>query len=134
MQQNPYSSEKIDQQMMVMAIHNLRKAVVAAGGVLNLYSREAGAKLTRPGEAQYIAELVEGMQQSGRKMLHCIDEILAATDKANSAEEFGVGLRHDGNSFPVVQQSVPYVIAGGEYAHGDFAGEHPVSPPAWWNM
>ena len=134
MQQNPYSSEKIDQQLMAMAIHNLRKAVDAAGGVMTLYSREAGAKSTRPGEAQYIADLADGMQQYGKKMLQCIDEILAATDKTNSAVGFNTSLHPGGNSYPVVPKQVPYVIAGGEYAHGDFAGEHPVSPPAWWNM
>ena len=134
MQQNPYSSEKIDQQLMAMAIHNLRKAVDAAGGVMSLYSREASVKFTRPGEAQYIAELVSGMQQSGRKMLRCIDEILAVTDKADSDVEFDANLHSGVNGFQAVQKPVSYVIADGEYAHSDFAVEHPVSPPSWWNM
>ena len=135
MTQNHSNSGKIDRILMTMAIHNLKKAVIAAGGVLNLYSQEANKKLMYTSEAKYIADQVAGMQLAGRNMLLCIDEILVTMEKTNtSLESYRADTQSADGGYPVASKQAPHVLANGKYANSEYACELPVSPPNKWNM
>lgn len=117
MKQNLTQPEEIDQILMTMASHDLKKLVVAVGGVLEMHLQEAHKKIIRASEAPCIPDSVADMQHASRDVLLCIDEILAALDTASSGiEPLRVIMQHVNENCLIMQKQISHVAANGEYA------------------
>ena len=117
MKQNPTQPEEIDQILMTMSSHDLKKLVVAVGGVLEMHLQKAHKNIIRAREVSCIAGSVADMQHANRDMLLCIDEILAALDTASSGiEPLRVIMQHVNESCLIVSKQASHVAANGEYA------------------
>ncbi|OGS76391.1 MAG: hypothetical protein A2Z94_06040 [Gallionellales bacterium GWA2_55_18] len=117
MKQNLTQPEEIDQILMAMSIHDLKKLVAAVGGVLEIHLQKAQKNIIRASEAPCIADSVADMQHASRDVLLCIDEILATLDTASSGiEPLRVIMQHVNESCLIVSKQISHVAANVEYA------------------
>lgn len=116
MEQNLDQTRELDQLLMAMAGHDLRKVVIAMGGVLNTYLQEVHGQCQHTGEASYIAKRATDMKQAGKDMLLCIDEILAALEKTGAANAAlkSVAAHMDAH-YPAEPVKPLYIAANGQY-------------------
>ena len=120
MKQNLTQPEEIDQILMAMACHDLKKLVVAVSGVLEMHLQEVHKKMAlHAGGTPCIDDSVADMQHASSDVLLCIDEILAALDTASSGiEPLRVIMQHVTESCLIMPQQVPHVAANMGYAKG----------------
>jgi hypothetical protein len=119
MKRNLTQPEEIDQILLTMASHDLKKLVVAVSGVLEMHLQEAHKKIICASEAPCIADSMAGMQQASIDVLSCIDEILTALDTASSGiEPLRVIMQHVNEGCFIVPKQVSHAAANGEYAKG----------------
>ena len=117
MKQNLTQPEEIDQILMAMSIHDLKK-LVAVSGVLEMHLQEVHKKMAlHAGGTPCIDDSVADMQHASGDVLLCIDEILAALDTASSGiEPLRVIMQHVNESCLIVSKQISHVAANVEYA------------------
>lgn len=123
MKQNLTQPEELDQILMTMAGHDLKKVMSAVSAALNTYLQEVNRKQLHAGETQYIAERMTDMHLAGKDMLLCIGEILAFLNKNKSPVE---PLR---SAMQLVD--LDYLVG---LKQGPHAVTRPDSPPSYWHM
>jgi len=130
MKQIPDQPEALDQILITMAGHDLKKMLGAVSAALNSYLQEVNKKPISANETQYIAERMTDMHHASRDMLLCIGEILAALNKANSpVEPLRSAMQLVDLDYHVARQNIPHVATSSRNA-----GSLPDSSPSYWHM
>ena len=130
MKQNLTQPEELDQILMTMAGHDLKKVMGAVSVALNSYLQEVNKKPICTSETRYIAERMTDMHLAGKDMLVCIGEILAVLNETKSpVEPLRSAMQLVDPDYLNALKQVPHVATNGRYA-----GVLPDSAPSYWHM